>query len=175
MGSFQEEKTWASGHLDEINRVVRQLVGKIIDIVPTDLERDQRDAIDYEIKVWSGDVACRIRRAERCPYRDLTMTALRPSGATPEIQKVLEGRVRWYLYAWARDGRFEDWMFIDLQVVRSKGLIENALKRRSFRDLPDGNRFLVLPFEDLADAGAVVDATLVPAIASTEKVALASG
>lgn len=161
MGTFVEQKAWADGHIDEINRVVRKLVGKIVDIVPTDLERDQRDAIDYEIRVASGDIACRIRRAERCRFRDLTMTALRPSGAIPEIQKVLEGRVRWYLYAWAQDGKFVDWMFIDLEVVKAQGLIEEALKTKKFHDSPDGSRFTYIPFEALASAGAVLDSTLV--------------
>lgn len=160
MGKFELEKAWADGHIDEINRVIRKLVGRIIDIVPTDLERDQRDAIDYEIKVAAGDVACRIRRADRCRYRDLTMTALRPSGAIPEIQKVLEGRVRWYLYAWAQEGRFVDWMLVDLAVVRSERLIESALKARSFQDLPDGNRFVYISFDTLVRAGAVIEATL---------------
>ena len=160
MGSFQAEKAWADGHLNEINRVVRKLIGKIIDIVPTDLERDRIEAIDYEIKVPSGDIACRIRRAERCRYRDLTLTALRHSGAISEVQKILQGHAGWYLYAWARDSVFVDWMFVDLDVVRDREVIQNALKRKQYRDLPDGNRFLCIPFGVLHECGAVVDSTL---------------
>lgn len=160
MGSFEVEKAWADGHLDEINRVVRKLIGKIIDIVPTDLERDRTEAIDYEIKVPSGDIACRIRRAERCRYRDLTLTALRPSGAISEVQKILQGHAGWYLYAWAQGGVFVDWMFIDLDIVRQRQLIQETLRLRQYRDLPDGNRFIYIPYQALDECGAVVDSTI---------------
>jgi len=104
MSSFEAEKAWADGHLDEVNRVIRKLIGKIIDIIPSDPERDRSEGIDYEIKVASGDIACRIRRAERCSHRDLTVTTARPSGATPEVEKLVQGCARWYLYAWAENG-----------------------------------------------------------------------
>lgn len=160
MGSFEEQKTWADGHIDQINDVVRKLVGKIIDIVPTSPERDRTEAIDYEIKVPTGDIACRIRRAEHCYSRDLTVTTLRPSGAIPEVQKILQGCARWYLYAWAHQGCFLDWMFVDLDVVRREELLEGAIRMKRQRTLDDGSRFLFISFEELHKRGAIVDSTL---------------
>lgn len=155
--SFAEQKFWADGHINEINRVVRKVVGRIIDIVPADPERDRRDGIDYDIKVPTGTIACRIRRADKYSYRDLTLTSHRASGATPETDKILSGSVRWYLYAWAADGKFVEWMFVDLDKLRSSKLIEAALQEGN--ELPDGqgSKFIFISSEQLLKAGVVVD------------------
>lgn len=155
-GRFLEQKAWADSHINEVNRVIRQVVGKIIDIRPTDPERDRKYGIDYEVRVVGGNVACRIRRADRCEFRDLTITVRRPSGVTPEVSKILNGSVRWYLYAWAADGRFVDWMFIDLDKVRALRLIENSLERGRTRPDPEGGVFACIPFQELRDRGALV-------------------
>lgn len=153
---FLQQKAWADSHLNEVNRVIRQLVGKIIDIQPTDPGRDRRYGIDYEVKVVGGSVACRIRRADRYNFRDLTITTHRQSGVTPEVTKILDGSVRWYLYAWASQGRFIDWMFVDLDRVRAMRLIEKSIEQgRTFPD-PEGGVFTCIPFEELRDSGALV-------------------
>lgn len=157
--SWQLEKEWADGHIDAINDVVRRVAGKIIQISASTFEQDTQDAIDYEIKVASGAMACRIRRAHSCGQRDLTMTSFRPSGASPEMEKILNGAVRWYLYAWAQQGGFVDWMFVDLDVVRKKSLIEKALHRKNEVRLEDGSKFVYLSSTELSRAGAIVAAS----------------
>jgi hypothetical protein len=51
-------------------------------------------------------------------------------------------------------------MFVDLDVVRRAGLIQNSLRSKHYRRLPDGNRFLFIPHYVLGEAGAIVDSTL---------------
>jgi hypothetical protein len=158
---FAEQKSWSDGHIDEVNRVVRRIVGKIIDIVPTDPERDRLEGIDYDIKVAAGTIACRIRRAEY-RYRDLTMTSRRVSGARAEIDKIRSGSVRWYLYAWAADGKFQEWMFIDLEKLRARGLIDTAMREGNTKQDASGNTFIYIPFGRLLKEGVVVDHHMEP-------------
>ena len=157
--SWKLEKEWADGHLDEINRVVRRVAGDIITVTPSSFQRDTTEAIDYDIVVASGQMSCRIRRNR--PERDLTMTTRRPSGAKPEAEKIAGGSVRWYLYAWADEGRFIDWMFVDLDVVRRARLIDEARRRKRERYC-HGSKFLFIPFGDLARAGAVLKSSRNP-------------
>lgn len=154
--SWKLEKAWADGHIKAINEVVRSVAAKIITITPSSFQRDTEEAIDYDIQISSGTMACRIRRAATCSYRDLTMTTRRPSGARAEVDKGLAGKVRWYLYAWAEAGGFIDWMFVDLAVVRSKSLIQQAIEDGREVQLQDGNRFAYIRFRDLAKADALV-------------------
>lgn len=150
---FERDKEWADAHLDEIYRVVRDVGGEIVTVTPSSFERDTTEAIDYDIVVAAGHMSCRIRRNRR--ERDLTMTTRRPSGVTPEADKITAGSVRWYLYAWAEAGRFVDWMFVDLDVLRRERLIDQALDRHQTRCC-DGSKFLFIPFGDLARAGAIL-------------------
>lgn len=156
--SWQLDKAWADGHLAEIKRVVGIVVSRIVDVTPSSYGRDTRGAIDYDITITAATMACRIRRAVGCPQRDLTMTTARPSGTTPEAVKIARGDVRWYLYAWAESGRFVDWMFVDLHVVRSKDLIAGA-RRQPTRY---GGEFLYIPSGELTEAGALVGASWMP-------------
>lgn len=158
--SWHHEKEWADGHREAIERVVRAVAHHIVEITPSSFQDDTEHAIDYDISLSAGAMACRIRRDETCPYRDLTMTTSRPSGARCEVDKVLGGTVRWYLYAWAEAGGFVDWMFVDLDVVREARLIERARRARREKRSGDGSRFLYIPFLELARAGAVVASTL---------------
>jgi hypothetical protein len=160
--SWRLEKAWADDHINAINDVVRSMAHKIITITPSSFHRDTEEAIDYDIQISSGAMVCRIRRAATCPYRDLTMTTHRPSGARPEVEKVLDGKVRWYLYAWAEAGGFVDWMFVDLAVVRANNLIENAMEKGREVRVKDGSRFTYIHFPELDHAGAIVAAEIMP-------------
>lgn len=156
---FERNKAWADGHMHEIHRVVREVAGRIITVTPSSYDRDVSEAIDYDIVVRSGTMSCRVRRDR--PERDLTMTTSRFSGVKPEADKIAEGTVRWYLYAWARGGRFVDWMFVDLDVVRRRGLIDRAVADRRVRPFK-GSEFLWIPFEDLDHAGAIAESSRKP-------------
>lgn len=67
----------------------------------------------------------------------------------------------WYLYAWADDGKFVDWMVVDVGRVLQEGLMDRAMQDRNEVVTPDG-RFLYIPAEDLAAVGAVVGASWTP-------------
>lgn len=162
--SYADDRSWADGHIDEINRVVRKVAGKIVSIQASDEVKDRRDGVDYEVAVSGGNVACRIRRADKYTFRDLTLTVSRPSGVRPEIEKLSSASgPAWYLYAWAHAGRFVEWMFVDVGKLRKSGLLARSQDAAYCRRSPDGSAFLFIPVPDLFEAGAILEHDLRPA------------
>ena len=50
--------------MDAIEAVVRDVAHHIVSITPSSFHDDAREAIDYDINVSAGTMACRIRRAD---------------------------------------------------------------------------------------------------------------
>lgn len=159
---FERNKAWADGHRDEIERVLRAVGGRRVEIDESSFERDTKEGIDYEVRLPVATIACRIRRADQCGrLRHLTITTRSPSGRVPEVAKLAGGQVDWYLYAWAEDGRFVDWMVVDITRVLSEGLMDRAMKDQSEVVTPNGT-FLYITVADLESADAIVGASWMP-------------
>lgn len=160
-GNYENDRSWADDHIDEINRVVRKVAGKIITIEQSDALRDRRNGVDYEVSVSGGDIACRVRRADRFSFRDFTITTSRPSGVTPEIEKIRTPQgPRWYLYAWAARGRFAEWIFADVAKLVESGLLDRAADEQHLKKCNDGSVFLFIPVADLVAADVLVASDL---------------
>lgn len=156
-------KMWADSYLDEVQRVVKSVAGDIVRLLVAPADVDMQDGADYIVGVPSGDIACRIRRENHVGRRrDLTLRHSVPSGAATETRKLREETVRWYLYAWADQGRFVDWMFVDLSKVRRARLIDTALEANQLVRLPDGGSFIWISADDLFFSGAVLRSTFGP-------------
>lgn len=162
--SWEREKQWADRYLPAIQDVVEDNVGKIVQIVveASSPEDDRTRGVDYRVRAESGDIACRIRRLTSTQsLRDLTLRYRVPSGAKTEVAKIAEGFGRWYLYAWAYPDQiaFEDWMIVDLDILRRHW---DVVASRLPIPNKDGSAFLAVSFESLCRIGAVVNATMVP-------------
>ena len=56
-------------------------------------------------------------------FRDLTIRAKCGRSKT-ELDKLREGFARWYLYMWTdRTGDVIEWIFVDIDIMRQKGLL----------------------------------------------------
>lgn len=122
--AWLKDKAWADNYLPAIRAVVCGLAQKILTIEFASEQEDQEHAFDYLVTLSEGKIACRIRRPE-CDYRDFTIRAWRASGSKTELSKIKEGFGQWYLYAWAKDEKtFISWVFIDLDKLRTSGLLE---------------------------------------------------
>lgn len=119
---------WAASYLPEIERVLRSQAHHIIDISVATKEKDSQFATDYEIKVTSGDVACRVRKWEYWQrFGDFTLRHILASGQETETAKIKRGHGDWYLYAWAKsDEVFGSWVFVDLDKLWGSNLINTA-------------------------------------------------
>ena len=125
--NWKKSKDWADKYVPEIERVIKQVAGEIVEVRIANQDEDQNHATDYIVEVSSGDIACRVR--EECfwhRYADITLRYLRPSGNKTELEKIKEGYGCWYLYAWDKrftDGKFIAWVFVDLDKLRNSGLL----------------------------------------------------
>jgi hypothetical protein len=138
------------------------VVGRYLEVDESSFARDTKEAIDYELALPAATVACRIRRVETCKkWRDLTISTESRGGAIPESSKLAGGQVHWYLYAWADEERFVDWMVVDVARVLREGLMDRAMLDRDEVFAP-GGRFLYIAVEKLQRADAILGASWLP-------------
>lgn len=152
--AWERDKEWADTFLPEIERVLRSASPYMVTVEIATDDDDQRHATDYVLRVSSGAVACRVRDAARCPWRDLTLRSGRDSGATTELGKILKGWADWYLYAWADGDRFIDWVLVDLGAFRCHW---SALQASgTTRYAGGGTSFLAIPVAALESVPGLV-------------------
>lgn len=123
----QHDWDWANQYMPEAFSVLKQNANFLVsfEIAPRDI--DLKEVGDIVFSSNMGHVAFRVRRPG-VAFRDLTLRYRRSSGAQTEIHKIRSGFGRWYLYAWADgkmpngNGKFKDWILIDLDQFRDCGL-----------------------------------------------------
>lgn len=154
MRPWEIDDKWTKGYGKEVAEIVRSLAGEILYIRAADEDEDIHKATDIVVGVKEGAIACRIRRPGYLKaFGDVTIRYSRPTGTPTEFEKIKEGFGRWYLYAWAgKDGRFESWVFVDLNCLRASGLLDNPEPIPN----PDGTSFIAISLEDLEKAGCIV-------------------
>lgn len=149
---FESDKRWADLYSDQIKSILRSCAAHFIQIDIADHEADARRATDLVVRVHGGEIAVRLRSGKR-DFRDWTIRTVRP-GMRTEIEKLRAGFARWYLCGWTQDAEgITEWVLIDLDVVRAKGLL--TLRRREFAN-PDGTKFVAIPVDELRRNGCVV-------------------
>ncbi|MGQ9621812.1 MAG: hypothetical protein ACUVTX_12680 [Bacteroidales bacterium] len=143
-----KDKQWSDSFLPEIEKIVRFVAGKIIDIRPSTDGEDKDFATDYVIEISSGRIACRVRKAEYRKFDDVTIRAWRSSMMKTELDKLREGQVRWYLYVWASESEKEitDWIFWDVKKAQESGLFEN---RTVLKNVDETTGFISVPIDEL--------------------------
>jgi len=129
----------------KIEEIIRSVVGDIIKIkIGTPVE-DMKQVTDITIKVRTGNIAIR-NRSDNVPwnkFHDITIRSILPSGHKTELDKIKEGRGKWYLYGWQY---FKDWIFFDLDFIRERKLLSN---RQNIPNKEDGTWFISIPLMEL--------------------------
>jgi hypothetical protein len=152
--NWHEDKEWTERWTPQIIDVIRSLAHRIVDVKAALPDQDRNHATDYIIKVEVGDIACRLRRIERCPRLDFTIRSHRPSQVKTELQKLQEGFARFYLYGWIeRESEWHKWVFVDLNRCREYGLFRRLWRSKTNRD---GTQFIFIPWSVVASIGAVI-------------------
>lgn len=108
MGDWRSDKEWADGYQPDVEAILARNAARFIRVERAPWTQDVKEATDFKIVTDKGDVAWRIRR--ECRYRQLTLRLRRrPWGVLNaefhrgyEVDKILRGYARWYLYAWIR-------------------------------------------------------------------------
>jgi hypothetical protein len=103
-----------------------------MDISIANDEDDCKHATDYHIITVKGtSIGCRLRKGIKFFYdwHDVTFRASRPSGVQTELEKIKRGSPRWYLYGWVdTNDRITHWVFLDMDIFRNSGIIDNPDK-----------------------------------------------
>lgn len=156
LANWKRDKAWADKYLPEIKWVIRRIAGEIIDIRIADDNEDQKQATDYVVTVSSGDIGCRVRRWQYWDkYKEVTFRSSRPSGYETEVSKIKSGNSRWYLYAWVLPcGKFGAWVFLDMDVVRESGVLEN---RREISNFDRSSKFIAIPITELDKQNCILE------------------
>ena len=144
---WHSRKKWADGFKPQLEKIAQEAFGKMITLLDAPLEEDLTGACDYHVYVpSSGRMGCRVRSQKG--YWDWTIRHETRWGSTTESEKLRYTDLRWYLVAWVEKDQVVAWVLIDLNVVRRKGLIEEAIANRQIKRQADGS-FLWVPVVDL--------------------------
>jgi len=145
--------------IDLMYEILQSHLKQIINIKETPLEIDRTFATDLVLLTFNNNsIAVRMRRLKICgKYRDLTIQTQQASGNrhNTEYVKIFEkGFVRWYLYCWTRNDKIKEWMFVDLDTLRDKKLIENY---NEITNKNDNQRFKAIPLEILLKNNCIIN------------------
>lgn len=124
MSDFEKNWKFSESYMDVIKSILRDNSANIVNIEIAEPEDDMKRSTDLNIKITSGCVAVRIRRANQ-KYRDLTIRALNGRAKT-EIHKLREGFADWYLYLWTDENGVCDWILVDINKMRAAGLLNTS-------------------------------------------------
>lgn len=149
--TYQEDRIRADKHLPQIKKILKGNFAFILDVKHSSEEKDKKESVDL-IAILENqsviNIAVRIREPE-CEYRDLTIRAERNSGVETELSKIKKGFGRWYFYAWVNKwNEIDEWMIVDLDKLREKGLLE---KERPLISNNDGTYFIQISRGELRE------------------------
>lgn len=120
MSEFNVNWDWQLAFMADIKAILKSQAMNIVDIQVSTPEEDLKHSTDLKIKITAGDVAVRIRRD--IPWRELTIRAC-SGGNMTEIHKLRAGYGDWYLYLWTGSDRIIDWILVNINKMRSAGLL----------------------------------------------------
>ena len=140
MSGYQRDRAWSDRFIPEIKNIVGP---RLLCVTPDEI--DQKQAADLMVfTARSVTIAARVRRPGFLEkYRhDFTIRARRDSGATTELEKIVDGWGDWMLYAHAApcETRLAWWWLLDLNSFRA-ALIRQATNGFAIRcgDKPNGD------------------------------------
>jgi hypothetical protein len=143
---YREQRAWSDKFIPQIKRIVGPYLLGVADDC-----RDMHEATDL-IVIQAKDlrIAARMRKpgyADKYPY-DFTIRADVPSGATTELQKMVDGFGDLFFYGHANEAdQIVRWMLLDLAAWRAH-LIRRTVKLGDVRTNIDGTKFVVFDVRD---------------------------
>lgn len=144
---------WSDTHLEEAIDILKANSMHMLTVNIATPDADMKRSTDLVITIEGGDVAVRVRRSSYLSrYRELTIRAWRSSGVKTELQKIIEGFGRWYLYLWAGNDGITDWILVDLNRLRDSTL----LNRPYIKNKDNATGFIAIKDNELKEAGCLI-------------------
>lgn len=148
--------TWSDGFLPEVRRILGMNALYLLEVAVASAQQDMKQATDMLVTV-SGSIAVAVRlRRPVYNHRDLTIRAIRSSGATTELEKIRFGAGDFYLYGWTQGLRVPEWMLVNLHNLRASGLLNRQWQ--IIRNKDRRTAFIAIPHTLLKQYGCVVNA-----------------
>lgn len=87
-------------------------------------------------------------------FADITLRAVRISGAVTELEKIRKGYAEFYFYCWADDAakRIVYYVFLDVGQMRNAEVIYKERPLITYRDV----KFYPIPLKELFETGCVI-------------------
>jgi hypothetical protein len=126
----------------------------LIKIDVADEHADMKQATDFIVNVKGGTVAVRIRRSIGSQYKDLTIRSRRPYGTETELQKIRKGFADYYLYIWTQEEKVIDWWLVDINKIRSTGMLDK--QRREIWNKDKSSAFIAIKEIELKSINALI-------------------
>lgn len=147
---------WSNQFIPDIKKILTKNAQIFLNIEIANAQDDMERATDFIVTVSSGQVAVRIRRdGYSNKYRDWTIRSFRSSGTKTELEKIRQGFASWYLYLWTTNNQIADWVLIDLNKVRSKGLLD--IPRKQIPNKDKQTYFIAVPINEIKQNGCLID------------------
>jgi len=151
---YQDDRTWGDKLLPQVKEILEDNLHLLVEITTASDYMDTKKSTDMVINLKAGGIAVRTRRVN-CGFRDLTIRAKRDSGVKTELEKIIAGFCRWYFYGWTDNcGQITEWMLIDLDCVRSCGLLEDRMLIHNKDNA--GTHFIAIPRDELRKNNCIV-------------------
>jgi hypothetical protein len=150
---YETDKKWEEAYHPQVLGILNQLIPHLAVISIASDEEDKKSATDFKVVLMGGTIAVRLRR-HTCKFRDLTIRSRRDSGRKTELAKIKEGYAYRYFYGWLnRNNVLSEWILVDLDKVREKGLLDIPRKEHPNYD---GTYFIDIKIKELSDAGCLI-------------------
>ena len=157
MNNWKEQKDKVDKYNLQAIKIVKECIAKHIEVEISSIYKDQNEATDLVIKRKKEDVALRIR-SEHVWKKEWTVRSSLDSGHETELNKIRKGFTRWYLYGWAKGDTIESWIFIDLDIVREKNILNMDWSEKNNKNEfgeSDGTHYISIPIKYLKDNGCI--------------------
>ena len=152
--------SWSDGFMPEVARILTLCSLSFFQFRIANAEDDLKRATDLTINIISTQqiaIAVRLRRPHY-QYRDLTIRAARSFGTTTELAKIKNGAGDFYLYGWTEGFHIREWMLVNLNKLRTSGLLVKP--RHVFTNKDQSTGFIAIPYTELRDAGCIERSTI---------------
>lgn len=120
-----------------------------VDIQIADEYKDTKECTDLIATIDNKqyDIAMRVRN-KKYKYRDLTIRTQTNAHGITEIDKLLAGYGKYYIYGWENNaGIIDEFIIVDIDKMRP--LLKKKNKAKWYKSNPDGTGFLPLDIEEL--------------------------
>lgn len=152
--TFEQDFEWQMKFYPYVQQVLVLNSMNLIDIAIADEQKDMKQATDFIVNIKGGTVAVRIRRNVGNEYRDLTIRSRRPNGRETELQKLQSGFADYYLYLWTKDDDVIDWWLVDINKIRSSGLLDG--QRQEIWNKDGSSAFIAIKSLELENISALI-------------------